>query len=56
MAEGRLSAEEGVLAAQLDELYQAGRWGEDAEAAGLRRLQAEDIAQARRFLDLLAAA
>jgi chaperone required for assembly of F1-ATPase len=54
VAEGRLTAAEGTAAAQLDELYQAGRWGEDAEAASRRRLQAEDMAQARRFLDLLA--
>lgn len=53
VAEGRLSAAEGTAAAQLEELYQAERWGADAEAVSRRRLQAEDMAQARRFLDLL---
>ena len=53
VAEDRLSAAEGAEAAQLEELYQAGRWGEDAEAVSRRRLQAEDMAQARRFLDLM---
>ena len=53
VAEGRLSAAEGAEAAQLEELYQTARWGEDAEAVSRRRLQAEDMAQARRFLDLL---
>lgn len=56
VAEERLSAEQGAEAAQLDELYQATRWGEDAEAASRRRLQASDMVQARRFLDLLVAA
>jgi chaperone required for assembly of F1-ATPase len=53
VAEGRLSAGEGATAAQLEELYQVERWGEDTEAVARRRLQAEDMAQARRFLDLL---
>jgi chaperone required for assembly of F1-ATPase len=53
VAAGRLSAAEGTAAAQLEELYQTERWGADAEAVSRRRLQAEDMAGARRFLDLL---
>lgn len=53
VAEGRLSAEEAFAAAQLDELYQIERWGEDPIAAqrheGIRR----DIDAAARFLALL---
>ncbi|WP_421997624.1 ATP12 family chaperone protein [Reyranella sp.] len=53
VAEGRLSAAEAFAAAQLDELYQIERWGEDPIAAqrheGIRR----DIDAAARFLALL---
>ena len=53
--EGRLSPEEASAAAQLDELYQAERWGSDPEAERRRAGQAADILHARRLLDLLAA-
>ena len=53
VAEGRLTAEAAFAAAQLDELYQIERWGEDPLAArrheGIRR----DIEAAARFLALL---
>lgn len=55
VAEGRLSAAQAFAAAQLDELYQIERWGEDPIAArrheGIRR----DIAAGARFLALLEA-
>jgi chaperone required for assembly of F1-ATPase len=53
LSEGRLSAADGFAAAQLDELYQIERWGEDPIAAerhdGIRR----DLAAGTRFLALL---
>jgi chaperone required for assembly of F1-ATPase len=53
--EGRLSPQEAMAAAQLDELYQAERWGVDPEAERRRAAQAADFIAAGRFLDLLAA-
>jgi chaperone required for assembly of F1-ATPase len=52
--EGRISPEAAVEAAQLDELYQAERWGIDPEAEKRRAGQKADLVAARRFLDLLA--
>jgi chaperone required for assembly of F1-ATPase len=52
--EGRISPEAGAEAAQLDELFQAERWGIDPEAEKRRAVQKADIVAARRFLDLLA--
>jgi chaperone required for assembly of F1-ATPase len=53
VAEGRLTAEQAFDAAQLDELYQIERWGEDPIAAerhaGIRR----DLAAGARFLAYL---
>jgi len=53
LSQGRISAAEGFAAAQLDELYQIERWGEDPLAAqrheGIRR----DIDAGTRFLALL---
>jgi chaperone required for assembly of F1-ATPase len=53
VAEGRLSPQDAFAAAQLDELYQIERWGEDPIAAqrhqGIRR----DIDATARFLALL---
>jgi chaperone required for assembly of F1-ATPase len=53
LSERRISAAEGFAAAQLDELYQIERWGEDPTAAqrheGIRR----DIDAGTRFLALL---
>ncbi|WP_395021867.1 ATP12 family chaperone protein [Dongia sp.] len=52
--EGRISPEAAAEAAQLDELYQAERWGIDPEAEKRRIAQKADLIAARRFLDLLA--
>jgi len=55
LLEGRLSPEAAAALAQLDELFQAGRWGIDREAEIRRAGQAADLVHTRRFLDLLAA-
>jgi chaperone required for assembly of F1-ATPase len=52
--EGRIGSEAAADAAQLDELFQAERWGIDPEAEKRRALQRADLAAAKRFLDLLA--
>ena len=52
--ERHLTPEQAVQAAQLDELFQAERWGDDAEAVERRQNLATDIADAARFLALLA--
>lgn len=52
--EGRISPEAAAEAAQLDELFQAERWGIDPEAEKRRAAQKADLVAARRFLDLLA--
>lgn len=52
--EGRIGPEAAAEAAQLDELYQAERWGSDPEAERRRAAQKADLVAARRFLDLLA--
>ena len=53
LSEQRLSAVDGFAAAQLDELYQLERWGEDPSATkrhdGIRR----DLEAGARFLALL---
>jgi chaperone required for assembly of F1-ATPase len=54
LLEGRISPEDAAAAAQLDELYQAERWGVDPEAEKRRLAQKADLVAARRFLDLLA--
>jgi chaperone required for assembly of F1-ATPase len=51
--EQQLTPEQAVQAAQLDELFQAERWGNDAEAVQRRQNLARDIADAARFLSLL---
>ena len=53
VAEGELTAEQAGHAAQLDELFQAERWGEDKEALDRRVGQLAELVAARRFLDLL---
>lgn len=53
--ETRIGPEEAADAAQLDELFQAERWGIDPEAEKRRAAQRADLVAARRFLDLLAA-
>jgi chaperone required for assembly of F1-ATPase len=53
LARGRIDAAEAFTLSQLDELYQAERWGEDAEAAKVRAALRRELDAARRFLDLL---
>lgn len=48
-----LDVEATVAASQLDELWQAEKWGHESEAAKRRRALADEIADAVRFLDLL---
>ena len=53
VAERRLDAEAAYRAAQLDELYQAERWGDDPLAVQRREGVRKDIEAAARFLGLL---
>lgn len=50
---GRLGVDEAWAAGQLDELFQAERWGEDAEAAAVRLARQADLAHAASFLSFL---
>lgn len=56
VAEGVLDAAEAAAASQLDELFQAEQWGDDPQAAARRGRIARELADAERFLKLLAAA
>lgn len=53
LAAERISPEEAFAASQLDALYQAERWGEDAEAKSARDIVKKDIEAVSRFLHLL---
>lgn len=53
LLEGRVDATQATEAGLLDELHQAERWGEDAEAAKRRAGLAADLAATSRFLALL---
>lgn len=55
LLDGRLDAEAAHRAALLDELHQAERWGEDAEAAARRTGLLADLQATARFLVLLRA-
>lgn len=55
LAEGEVDLDRGWEAAQVDELYQAEKWGEDAEAAARRARLKGEMAAALRFLELLRA-
>jgi chaperone required for assembly of F1-ATPase len=52
LADGRLDAATAHALGNLDELFQAETWGEDAEAAARRRAVADDIAIAARVMQL----
>ncbi len=52
LSHGRLTAEEAHTVSQLDEIFQAERWGEDAEAAARRQALRDDLKSAERFLAL----
>ena len=53
VAERRLTAEEAFAAAQLDDLYQVERWGDDPIAVERRTGVRNDIVAGARFLELL---
>ena len=53
LREGRLDAAGAVAASQLDECWQAERWGEDAEASARLAVLAAAVEAAARFLRLL---
>ena len=55
LAESEVDLERGWAAAQAEELFQAERWGEDAEAAVRRVRLKGELAAALRFLELLRA-
>ena len=54
LVEARIDAEQAFEASQLHESYQIERWGEDHEATKRRTALKADIADTRRFVDLLA--
>jgi len=53
VAHGRLTWEQGMEAALLDETFQAERWGEDYEAINRRRNMANEVEQAARYFLLV---
>ena len=53
LAEGEIDVESGFAAAQLDELWQAEKWGEDSFATQARENKRADFKAAARFLALL---
>ena len=55
LVEGRLDAEAAFVVSQLDETFEIELWGEDAEQTQRRAALKDDIALARRFIDLLRA-
>ena len=52
-AQGRLTAEQAWTAAHVDEDWQIGTWGEDAEAAARRQRRWSEMQAASRMLALL---
>jgi len=54
LSRGRLDAHEAFVSSAVDETYQAEHWGADADAARALEAKALDLAQAARFLELLA--
>jgi chaperone required for assembly of F1-ATPase len=53
LAEGRLGADDAFAAAQLDEIYQAERWGQDPEAVKQSGRKAEELSRIARFFELI---
>ncbi|MGF1632034.1 MAG: ATP12 family chaperone protein [Kiloniellaceae bacterium] len=53
LARGRIDAAEAFTLSQLDELYQAERWGEDAEAAQRLAALRQELEGAARFFELV---
>ncbi|HMI97423.1 MAG TPA: ATP12 family protein [Micropepsaceae bacterium] len=54
LSEGRLDADEGFAASQLDEIYQAERWGEDSEALIQSRSKAAELTNITRLFQFCA--
>jgi chaperone required for assembly of F1-ATPase len=52
LAEGRLDADEAFAAAELDEIYQAEKWGEDDQALIQSRSKATELTNIARFFRL----
>jgi chaperone required for assembly of F1-ATPase len=52
MADGRLTAQEAFALSQIDERYQAEKWGLDSEAEARAKRLAAELASAARFMDL----
>jgi chaperone required for assembly of F1-ATPase len=55
LADGHLDADEAFAAATVDEVFQAEKWGRDAEAEARRERLAAELGAAERFLRFLAA-
>jgi chaperone required for assembly of F1-ATPase len=53
LVEGHISANEAFAAAQVDEIYQAEKWGRDAEAEARRNQLLAELKAAERFVQLL---
>jgi chaperone required for assembly of F1-ATPase len=53
LAEGAIGAAEAFVATHVDELWQAGQWGEDYLATQARELRRADFLAAARFIGLL---
>ncbi len=52
LAEGRIGAEQALAMSEIDEAFQAGRWGVDPAYAARREAVRRDIAWAARFMEL----
>lgn len=50
---GHIDSQRALSLSLLDELWQAGQWGEDAEAAARRDLLARDLGDLQSFLECL---
>jgi len=53
LLEGRLTPDQAFAAAQLDEIFQAERWGQDLEAQNLSRRKAAELSDIAGFLSAL---
>lgn len=53
ISDRHLDAEQAFAAAELDERYQAERWGKDAEAVKLSRKKVDELAEIERFFRFL---
>jgi chaperone required for assembly of F1-ATPase len=54
LIDGRLDAGEAIAAAELDENYQAERWGKDPEIAAKSAAKRRELIEISRFIELLA--